>query len=360
MTYLTVSKLKRTVNERSILTVRKPKKTGWKQMASSRRTILSVLAGVLVIAAAAPVVAQAQDYPTRGIKIVVPFPPGGNPDLAARLVAHQMSIDFGQTVVIENKPGANGGIGASTVAKAPPDGYTLLVANLGILGLNPVIRTRLLYDPLKDFVPVSRIIISPLLLIADPALKVGSIQEFIALAKKEPGKLSYSSAGVGSAAHMSAALFEQMTGTKMLHVPYRGASEAAPAVAGGNVSITFGGQGASWSLVAGGNVKALGLTGTKRSSEHPEVPTIAESGVPGYEIADWAGMLAPAGTPQPIIDKLNASVQKALNDPDTRRKFELQGLEPAGSSGKEFMAFIQAEQKKWADVAKKADIHIQE
>ena len=210
-------------------------------MASSRKAIFSVLVGALVIAAAAPAPAQAQDYPTRLIKIVVPFPPGGNPDLAARLVANRMSIDFGQTVIIENKPGANGGIGASAVAKAAPDGYTLLVANLGILGINPVVREHLSYNIAKEFVPISRLAISPLLLIADPALKVNSLAEFIALAKKEPGKLTYSTAGVGSAAHMAAALFDQMTGTKMMHVPYKGASEAAPAVASGNVSVTFGG-----------------------------------------------------------------------------------------------------------------------
>lgn len=327
-------------------------------MVSSPKALLFALIGAIVISA--PAVAQAQDYPTRVIKIIVPFPPGGNPDLAARLVASRMAIDFGQSVIVENKPGANGGIGAHTVAIASPDGYTLLVANLGILGINPAVRTRLSYDTFKDFVPVSRLAISPLVLIASPELKVNSLTDFIALAKKEPGKLSYASAGVGSAAHMAAALFDQMAGTKMLHVPYKGASEAAPAVASGNVSVTFGGQGASWGLVSAAKVKALGLTGTKRSPEHPDVPTIAEQGVAGYEIADWAGMLAPAGTPQPIIDKLNAAVQKALNDPENRRKFELQGLEPAGSSGKEFTAFIQAEQQKWADVAKRADIRIQE
>jgi tripartite-type tricarboxylate transporter receptor subunit TctC len=329
-------------------------------MASSRKALLSALVGALVIAAGTSALAQAQDYPTRVIKIVVPFPPGGNPDLAARLVANRMAIDFRQSVIIENKPGANGGIGASAVAKAPPDGYTLLVANLGILGINPVVREHLSYNIAKDFVPISRLAISPLLLIADPSLKVSTVKDLIALAKKEPGKLTYSTAGVGSAAHMAAALFDQMADTNMMHVPYKGASEAAPAVASGNVSVTFGGQGASWGLVSAGNVKALGLTGTKRSSEHPDVPTIAEQGVTGYEISDWAGMLAPAGTPQPIIDKLNAEVQKALADPETRKKLELQGLEAAGTSAKDFSAFIASEQKKWGDVAKTANIRIKE
>lgn len=329
-------------------------------MATSRKAILSALVGALVVAAGAPALAQAQDYPTRLIKIVVPFPPGGNPDLAARLVANRMAIDFGQSVIIENKPGANGAIGANAVAKSDPDGYMLLVANLGILGVNPVVREHLSYNIAKDFVPVSRLAISPLLLIVNSDLKINTVKELIAAAKKDPNKLTFATAGVGSAAHMAAALFNQMAGVQMLHVPYKGASEAAPATAAGNVSLTFGGQGAAWPLVANGNVKGLGLTGAKHSRAHPDMPTIAEAGVPGYEIADWVGMLAPAGTPQPIIDKLNAEVQKALADPETQRKFALQGLEPAGTSAKDFTAYIEAEQKKWGEVAKRDNIRVKD
>jgi len=327
-------------------------------MKLSRKAVLSALISALIVAAAAPAVAQGQNYPSRLIKIIVPFPPGGNPDLAARLVANRMSIDFNQTVIIENKPGANGSIGANVVAKAEPDGYTLLVANLGILGVNPVVREHLPYDTSKDFVPVSRLAISPLLLIVNSSLEIKTVQDLIVAAKKDPGKLTFATAGVGSAAHMAAALFDQMAGVQMLHVPYKGASEAAPATAAGNVSVTFGGQGAAWPLVAAGTVKALGLTGSKRSPTHPDVPTVAEAGVSGYEIADWVGMLAPAGTPQPIVEKLNAEVQKALTDPDTQKKFELQGLEPAGTSAKDFAAFIDAEQKKWDEVAKRDNIRV--
>jgi len=327
-------------------------------MKLSRKAVLSALISALIVAAAAPAVAQGQNYPSRLIKIIVPFPPGGNPDLAARLVANRMSIDFNQTVIIENKPGANGSIGANVVAKAEPDGYTLLVANLGILGVNPVVREHLPYDTSKDFVPVSRLAISPLLLIVNSSLEIKTVQDLIVAAKKDPGKLTFATAGVGSAAHMAAALFDQMAGVQMLHVPYKGASEAAPATAAGNVSVTFGGQGAAWPLVAAGNVKALGLTGSKRSPTHPDVPTVAEAGVSGYEIADWVGMLAPAGTPQLIVEKLNAEVQKALTDPDTQKKFELQGLEPAGTSAKDFAAFIDAEQKKWDEVAKRDNIRV--
>jgi len=328
-------------------------------MLSSRKAILSALIPALVMAMA-PAVAQAQSYPTRLIKIVVPFPPGGNPDLAARLVANRMAIDFGQSVIIENKPGANGAIGATAVAKSAPDGYTLLVANLGILGVNPVVREHLSYNVAKDFVPISQMAVSPLLLIVNSGLKINSVKELIAAAKKEPNKLTFATAGVGSAAHMAAALFDQMAGVKMMHVPYKGASEAAPATAAGNVSVTFGGQGAAWPLVANGNVKALGLTGSKRSPLHPETPTIAEAGVPGYDIADWVGMLAPAGTPQPIVDKLNGEVQKALADPEMKKRFAVQGLEPVGGTPKEFTDYINAQQKKWAEVAKRDNIRVKD
>ena len=250
-------------------------------MASLRKTIMIALAGVIATATAGSFVAHAQDYPSRLIRIIVPFPPGGNPDLAARLVANQMAIDFGQSVIIENKPGANGGIGAKTVARADPDGYTLLVANLGILGINPVVRENLMYDTAKDFLPISRLAISPLVLIVNPSVKVSSVEELVARAKKEPSKLSYASAGVGSAAHMAGALFGQMAGVRLLHVPYKGASEAAPATAAGTVSMTFSGQGAGWPLVEAGHVKALGMTGLKRS------PTFRPSRRPASKVTTF-------------------------------------------------------------------------
>jgi tripartite-type tricarboxylate transporter receptor subunit TctC len=314
--------------------------------------------GALILAPPLIESVAAQDYPSRLIKIIVPFPAGGNPDLAARLVAHRMAIDFGQPVIVENRSGANGGIGASMVAKAGPDGYTLLAANLGILGINPGVYERLSYDPAKDFIPISRVAISPLLLITGSSVPVNSVQTLIAAAKKEPGKLSYASSGIGSAAHMASALLDQMAGTQMFHVPYKGASEATTAVASDVISVVFGGQGAAWALVASGKVRALALSGPKRSPRHPGTATVAEGGVPGYEIADWVGMLAPGGTPQAIVTKLNAEIGNALADPETQKKFALQDLEPAATTQQEFASFINAEQKKWADVAKKSNIRI--
>jgi tripartite-type tricarboxylate transporter receptor subunit TctC len=327
-------------------------------MRSPRSRMIAAFMSALACAPLLVERAAAQDYPLRLIKIIVPFPPGGNPDLAARLVAHRMAIDFGQPVIVENRPGANGGVGAGMVAKAGADGYTLLVANLGILGINPGIYDRLSYDPARDFIPIGRLAISSLLLIASSALPVDSVQTLIAAAKQDPGKLSYSSSGVGSAAHMAGALFDQMAGTEMLHVPYKGASEATTAVASDTISVVFGGQGAAWALVASGKVRALALSGSKRSPMHPEAVTVAEAGVPGYEIADWVGMLAPRGTPQAVIDRLNAEIGRALGDAETEEKFALQGLEPAATTEHEFAVFIDAEQKKWAAVAKKSNIRI--
>ena len=328
-------------------------------MTSTLRHLLVALVGTLMLAPLSTEGARAQDYPSRLIKIIVPFPPGGNPDLAARLVAERVSAGFGQPVIIENRPGANGALGASAVAKAAPDGYTLLVTSLGVLAINPAIYDQLPYNPKTDFAPVGRLAISPLLLIAGPSGPINSVQSLIAAARKEPGKLTFSSSGVGSAAHMAAALFNQVTDTEMLHVTFRGTADATTAVASGNISVAFGGQGVSWPLVEAGKVRALALTGANRSTMHPETPTVAEAGVSGYEVADWVGLLAPAGTAQSIVDKLNAEIKKALADPALAQKFTLQGLDPAVTAPQEFSAFMAAEQQKWSAVAKKANIRVQ-
>lgn len=321
-------------------------------------------AGVsLVLIAAVTIVAagrlSAQDYPTRAVKIIVPFPPGGNPDIAARIVGEELSKSLKQPVVIENRSGANGGIGASAVARAEPDGYTLLGANLGVMGINPGVYEKLIYDPVKDFVPISQFVASPLLLIGNREGGFESVAGLIALAKKNPGKLTFSSSGNGSASHMAGVLFNQLAETDITHVPYRGASGAATDVATGAISITFGGQGASWSLVAAGRVRAIALTGAQRSPEHPDTPTVLEAGVPGFQVVDWTGLLAPAGTPRAIIEKLNDETRKVLRDPAVVKKLAAQGLEPVPGSPEDFAKFIAAEQKKWAEVARKAGVRVE-
>jgi tripartite-type tricarboxylate transporter receptor subunit TctC len=334
-------------------------------MPARLRHLVVVLVGALSLAplcidsANAQNAQSAQDYPSRLIKIIVPFPPGGNPDLAARLVAERMSAAFRQPVIIENRAGANGALGASAVAKAEPDGYTLLVTSLGVLAINPAIYDQLSYNPRTDFAPVSRLAISPLLLIAGPSGPIDSVQSLVAAAKKEPGKLTYASSGVGSAAHMAGALFNQVTETELLPFTFRGTADATTELASGNISVAFGGQGVSWPLVDAGKVRALAFTGVKRSPAHPETPTVSEAGIAGYEMADWVGMLAPAGTAQPIVDKLNAEIRKALADPALVQKFVLQGLDPAVTTPQEFSAFMMAEQQKWSAVAKKANIRVQ-
>lgn len=297
-----------------------------------------------------------QQYPNRPIRIIVPFPPGGTTDIAARHAGQELSRSLKQPVIIENRPGANGNLGADAAAKSAPDGYTLLHGNLGILGINPSIYQSLPYSAEKDFTPVSRLAISPLLLIVNPSLKIGSVTALIELARREPGKLSYASIGNGSSSHMAGAMLNHMAGINVVHVPYGGAPQAATAVASGEVAYTFGGQGPSWVLVDAGKVHAFAITGGKRSTERPHTPTMIESGVKGYEMADWNGILVPAGTPQEIVNKLNEEISQALRIPTLRSRYLAQGLEPSGSSPSEFAAFIQAEKNKWAEVSRIAKI----
>lgn len=303
--------------------------------------------------------ATAQTYPVRVIKIIVPFPPGGNPDIATRIVGEELAKALKQPVVVENRSGANGGIGTQAVARSEPDGYTLLGANLGVLGINPGVYEKLMYDAANDFAPIAQLVASPLLLIGSRDGGFESVTGLVELAKKNPGKLSFSSSGNGSASHMAGVLFNQMAGTDITHIPYRGASGAATDVATGSVSITFGGQGAAWPLVDAGRVRAIALAGAKRSADHPGTPTVSESGVQGFQVVDWTGLLAPSGTPRPIIDKLNQEIGKVLRDPVVVKKLAAQGLEPSPGSPADFAAFIAAEQKKWGDVARKAGVRVE-
>ncbi len=297
----------------------------------------------------------AQDYPGKAIRIVVPFPPGGSTDIAARIVGDKLSAMIRQPVLIENKPGANGGIGAETAARAAPDGYTLLLGNLGIMAINPAIYEKLPYDPRKQFVPVAMNVVSPLILIAHPSAGIQTVGELIARAKAEPGKLTFSSGGNGSAAHLAAELLNFTAGTQTLHVPYKGAAPATTAVASGEVVYGFSGQGPSWPLVKAGKLRALALSGLKRSPENPDTPVVAES-LPDFEVLDWNGMFVPAGTPGDIVSRLNQLINAALNEPDTRSKMQTNGLDATPRSPEQFAAFIRGEQEKWEKVARAAKV----
>lgn len=298
---------------------------------------------------------HAQDYPSRPVRLVVPFPPGGSTDISGRLIAERLSVALKQPFVVENRPGANGLIGAEAVARAPADGYTILLGNLGVMAINPAIRTSMPYSPQKDFTPAAMLAVSPLILIASTSSGIKTAQDIVAKAKAQPDKLSYSSAGIGSASHMASELFNYLTGIRTTHIPYGGAAPGTAAVASGEVAYGFSGQGSSWPMVKAGKVVAVALTGAARSPENPDTPTVKESGV-NYETVDWFGLLFPAGTPREVLVRINSEVNKILSAPEVRRVFAGQGLEPSPRSIEQFSAFIKAEQEKWDQVAKTAKI----
>jgi tripartite-type tricarboxylate transporter receptor subunit TctC len=296
--------------------------------------------------------AQAQDYPTRPITLVVPYAAGGGNDVMARIVAEKMSRTLGQQIVIENKGGAGGSIATRQVAKAAPDGYTLGIGGTGTLGINPTLYHNVGYDPRKDFAPVGLIATSALVVLVNPAVQATSIAELIALAKREPGRLNYASAGVGSGIHLGAELFATMAGIKLTHVPYKGSSPALTDLIGGHVSIYFSSLPPAIALVKEGKVRALGVTGSKRSDIFPDLPTVAEAALPGYEAVLHYGIVAPAGTPRPIIEKLNAALKAALGEGDVRERIISDGAEPLGGTPEDYAADIDREETKWSAIVK--------
>ncbi|MDW3687869.1 tripartite tricarboxylate transporter substrate binding protein [Cupriavidus sp. CV2] len=294
-------------------------------------------------------------YPTKTITIIVPASPGGAIDLVARLVGQKMTEAWGQSVVVDNRPGATGIIGTDLVAKSPPDGYMLaLVASSH--AINPSMVKKLPFDTIKSFEPVALTHVVPLMLVVSPSLPVTSVKELIAYGKANPGKLSFASSGSGGAPHFSGELFKSMTGIDMIHIPYKGSTLAHPDLTSGRVSLMFDTVAAIGPQVKGGKVRPLAVTTTKRSSTAPQVPTMAEAGLPAYETSTWGGVLAPAGTPKAVVDKLNAEINKALASPDVRERLLNAGIEPAGGTPAQFASFLQVEMGKWAKVAKNAGI----
>jgi len=312
-----------------------------------KRSAVALLAALLVMGAA-----QAQDYPTRPITLVVPYAAGGGNDVMARIVAEKMSRTLGQQIVIENKGGAGGSIATRQVAKAAPDGYTLGLGGTGTLAINPTLYHNVGYDPRKDFAPVGLIATSALVVLTNPQVAATSIPELIALAKREPGKLNYASAGVGSGIHLGAELFATMAGIKLTHVPYKGSSPALTDLIGGHVSIYFSSLPPAIALVKEGKVRALGVTGSKRSGIFPDLPTVAEAALPGYEAVLHYGIVAPAGTPRPIIDKLSAALKAALAEPDVRERIIADGAEPLAGTPEDYAADIDREETKWSAIVK--------
>lgn len=321
------------------------------------KPIALAVAGIAAALALAAPSAHAADttYPTRTITIVVPASPGGAIDLVARLIGQKMTEAWGQPVVVDNRTGATGIIGTDLVAKSPPDGYTLaLVASSH--AINPSMVKKLPFDTIKSFEPVALTHVVPLMLVVSPSLPVKSVKELIAYGKANPGKLSFASSGSGGAPHFSGELFKSMAGVDMVHIPYKGSTLAHPDLTSGRVSLMFDTVAAIGPQVKGGKVRPLAVTTAKRSSTAPQVPTMAEAGMPGYETSTWGGVLAPAGTPRAVVDKLNAEINKALAAPDVRERLQNAGIEPAGGTPAQFAGFLQLEMGKWAKVAKDAGI----
>jgi len=314
------------------------------------------VAAILILALAFSALrAGAQDYPSRPVRIVVPFSAGGPNDIIARLVAHKLGEALGQQMVIDNRPGAGGNIGTDSVAKAPPDGYTLLSAGPGSLITNPLIG-KVPYDTARDFAPVSLMAGAPNVLVVHPSVPAKSVEELIALARAQPGRLNYASAGAGSNAHLAAALFAAMAGIELAHVPYRGTGPGLNDLAAGQVQLAIFGIPPVLPHVKRGALRALAVTGKRRSPELPEVPTVDEAGVPGYEVNPWYGLLAPAGTPAPIVVRLSAEVTRIVRATEMREKLAAQGAEAAGGTPEEFAAVIRADTALWTRVIREAGI----
>jgi tripartite-type tricarboxylate transporter receptor subunit TctC len=302
--------------------------------------------------AAQPAFAQsAGTYPSKPIHIIVTFTSGGAPDILGRLIGDKLSAAWGQTVIVENKPGAGGNIGADYVAKSAPDGYNVVVGTVGTHAINGALYQNMPYDMTRDFAPVTLLASTPNMLVVNNNVPAKNLKEFIDLGKKE-GKMTFASSGSGTSIHVSGELFKTMTGIDMQHIPYKGRASAIPDLLGGRVTMMFDNMPSSLPLVREGKLRALGVTSAKRSPAAPDIPTIAESGLPGFEAVSWFALFAPANTPRPIVDKLQAEVSKILKMPDVSKKLLDLGLEPSGSTPDELAAYQKTEIAKWSKVVK--------
>jgi tripartite-type tricarboxylate transporter receptor subunit TctC len=303
--------------------------------------------------------ALAQSYPSRPIRLIVPFAAGGGNDNVARLVGKRLGEGLGQPVVVDNHPGAGGVLGAEAAAKSAPDGYTLFLGGVGSHAINPNLMKNLPYDPIRDFAPVELLAQAPLVLVVHPSVPARSLAEFVAYARAHPGKLNFASNGNGSSSQLAAVMFESMAGIDMVHVPYKGLSPALTDLLSGQVQLMFSSVVAILPHIKAGKVRALAVTGTKRLASTPGLPTIAESGFPGYEASSWYGILAPAGTPRDIVTKLNAELSKALSQPEVRNSLLAEGAEPVGGTPEQFAAHIRSEKERLGRVIREAKITLE-
>ncbi|AGU47982.1 putative Bug-like extracytoplasmic solute binding receptor, TTT family [Variovorax paradoxus B4] len=313
--------------------------------------LLRHLASTLLVCLPLVAAAQAGDFPNKAIRIVVPFPPGGATDAAARLVAVKMGEHWGQPVVVDNRAGAGGNVGSDLVAKAPADGYTLVMGVTGSHAINTSLYSKMPYDPVADFVAISQVAVVPNVLVVHPSVPAKNLAELVALAKKEPGKLNYASLGNGTAAHLGMEMLKSEAGVDIAHVPYKGSAPAVSDLLAGQVQMMVDGLPSALPHVKAGKLRAIALTSLRRAPSLPDLPTIAET-YPGFYADAWSGLFAPRGTPQPVVDKLSAEVQRILKLPDVREKLTALGAEPVGSTQAEFAAHVKREIDKWAKVVK--------
>lgn len=325
------------------------------RVAAGGRGLLFVVIAVCALIAQ-PV--SAQTWPNRPIHLVVPFPASGTTDIVARFVAAELGKSLGQQIVVENRPGAGGNIGTDFVAKSTPDGYTFVMGTVGTHAINTSLYAKLPYDPVKDFAPVTLVASVPNVLEVNPALPVKTVNELITYAKANPGKLNFASSGNGTSIHLSGELFKAMTGVDMLHIPYKGSAPAVTDLIAGQANLMFDNLPSSIAYIKSGRLRAIAVTTLKRSPALPDVPTINESGVPGFEASSWFGVLAPAGTPKEIVNRLHDEIVKALHTPRLKNSLLSQGAEPIGDTPEEFADYISAEIAKWAKVVKQSGAHV--
>jgi putative tricarboxylic transport membrane protein len=302
--------------------------------------------------------AQADDFPSHPIRLIVPYAAGGSADATARIIAKQVSKAIGQPIVVENRGGSASIVGTEFVNKADPDGYTLLLGQSGPISINPAVYKSLPYDPVKDFAPISLTSTYPYIMVVNRSLGVKTLQEFVALAKSKPGALNYGTTGVGASNHLLTELFDLKAGIKMTHIPYRGTALAVADLVAGQVQVVFSDPISALQLVSSGDLVALAVTSKDRSPVAPNLPTVSESGYPGFDVVGWHGILAPAKTPPAIVAKLNAEIVRALNDPETKSMLESQAIQVVGNSPQEFADFIKQDLAVWKEVADQAKIEV--
>jgi len=323
---------------------------------SKRRTLLAALATTITATLPGAVVAQAASYPNKPIRIIVPFAVGGIADTFGRTIGIKLTEAWGQPVVIDNRTGAGGNIGADLVAKAPPDGYTLVMGNNGTHAVNVSLFKTIPFDPIKDFVPVAHVLEAEGLLVVNPSIKANSVREVLEMARAQPGKLSYASGGLGTTSHLAGELFKSTGKVDIVHVPYKGNSPAIADLLSGQTQMSFATMPTVLPHVKAGKLRALASIGLARTVALPDVPTVAESGLPGFEVSNWIGLFAPAGTPSEIVAKLNAEVQKIMQSPDVQKRLETEGARFIPTTPGQFGSFQRDELAKWAKIIKDANI----